>query len=195
MGLDAIVRPLFAVEPVSWTPPDPARFDAIMLTSANAARLAGDGAERYRHLPVFAVGAATAAAARDAGFRDVTSGDSDVSALMQTLAACGYSHVLHLAGRDRTPMPPPVLILTTCITYASAALLPPALPDDAVALLHSPRAAARLAAIVTARDGLSLVAISPATAAAAGPGWRNVLSSATPDERAMLALAATLCKA
>lgn len=43
LGLDALCYPLFSVEPMDWTPPDPAGFDALMLTSANTIRHAGRG--------------------------------------------------------------------------------------------------------------------------------------------------------
>ena len=43
LGLEPIVAPLFAVRPIAWAAPDPAAYDAVMLTSANAARHGGDG--------------------------------------------------------------------------------------------------------------------------------------------------------
>ena len=62
-GLRAIRLPLFAVQPVAWQAPDPAGFDALLLTSANAVRHGGAGLARLLSLPVFAVGEATADAA------------------------------------------------------------------------------------------------------------------------------------
>ena len=55
-GLAAIRLPLFAVRALDWTPPDPAAFDALILTSANTPRLAGPGIDSLASLPVFAVG-------------------------------------------------------------------------------------------------------------------------------------------
>ena len=43
LGLVPVVAPLFAIRALPWTPPDAAGFDAVMLTSANAAREAGGG--------------------------------------------------------------------------------------------------------------------------------------------------------
>ena len=43
LGLAAIRLPLFEVRALDWAPPDPAGFDALLLTSANAPRLAGPG--------------------------------------------------------------------------------------------------------------------------------------------------------
>jgi uroporphyrinogen-III synthase len=34
--------PLFAIVPLDWTAPDPAQFDGLVLTSANAVRHAGE---------------------------------------------------------------------------------------------------------------------------------------------------------
>ena len=38
LGLDPVLMPLFEIEPIAWTAPDPAGFDALLLTSANAVR-------------------------------------------------------------------------------------------------------------------------------------------------------------
>ena len=65
-----------------------------------------------------------------------------------------------------------------------------------VVLLHSARAASRLAELVDsaglARDALALVAISPAVAQAAGGGWRALATAAVPRDDAMIAVAGTL---
>ena len=43
LGLEVIACPLFAIEPVEWEAPDPADYDALLLTSANAVRHGGHG--------------------------------------------------------------------------------------------------------------------------------------------------------
>ena len=63
-GLDALAIPLFEVRPVDWDVPDAGSFDGLLLTSANAVRHSGEQLKELRGLPVHAVGAATAAAAR-----------------------------------------------------------------------------------------------------------------------------------
>src|SRR4051794_41196284 len=75
-GLDAFALPLFEVEPVAWEAPDPDRFDALLLTSANAVRHGGEQLVRLRELPVYAVGSATADAARRGGFEVASVGSS-----------------------------------------------------------------------------------------------------------------------
>src|SRR5213079_312863 len=67
-GLDAIAVPLFAVEPLAWQAPEPIGFDGLLLTSGNAVRHGGEGLQALRRLKVYAVGEATAEAARVAGF-------------------------------------------------------------------------------------------------------------------------------
>ena len=51
LGLDPVVAPLFTVRPLAWEAPNPADFDAVMMTSANAARFGGDGLTPFIDLP------------------------------------------------------------------------------------------------------------------------------------------------
>jgi uroporphyrinogen-III synthase len=198
LGLTVIAAPLFATVAVGWDAPC-ARFDGVMMTSANAARLGGPALAAYHALPLYAVGAATAAAARAAGFADVRTGSSNAEALTGQIAADGRTNIVHLAGRDRTAVPRPArCTITTVTVYASDPLPAPALPAGGVALLHSVRAAQRLAALVRAREPWALVTISAAVAAAAagadGGGWDQIVIAARPDDAAMLELAARLCQ-
>ena len=85
LGLDAVAIPLFDLEAVEWSAPDPAQFDAILLTSANAVNMGGGQLERLRALPVHAVGEATAAAAEDAGFGVASVGRSGVDELLEEI--------------------------------------------------------------------------------------------------------------
>ena len=47
-GIDAVAIPLFEVVPVAWDAPDPSSVDALLLTSANAARHGGAAQRRAR---------------------------------------------------------------------------------------------------------------------------------------------------
>ena len=51
VGLTAIRLPLFSVRAVDWVVPDPARFDSLILTSANTPRLAGAGLDTFATEP------------------------------------------------------------------------------------------------------------------------------------------------
>ena len=98
-GLEAIAVPLFTVGPMSWELPDPAQFDALLLTSANAVRHGGEQLGNLRGLPVHAVGEATAAAARNAGFGIASSGDAGVDRLLGSIDQ--DLRLLHLCGTER----------------------------------------------------------------------------------------------
>lgn len=202
-GFAVMTTPLFVVRPRDWTPPDPAMLDAVLLTSANAVRHAGPALAAFTGLPAFAVGAATAEAARAAGFRLVHVGEANADSLAGQAVTAGIGRALHLAGREHRPLTRDGLLVETRIVYAAAAAraLSPdavaALRGGAVALLHSPRAAALFRALVEAAglapDRLAVAAISPAALAAAGEGWHAVASAAAPTDDALLAAAARLC--
>ena len=204
IGLAAIVAPLFEVRPIAWDAPDPAAFDALMLTSANAVRHAGGDLARYQTMPAYVVGAATARAARDAGFTDIHVGGGDAAALARLMAAEGVGRALHLAGRDHRDIREPALHVTRRLVYASepvatlSAEAAEALRRGSVALIHSPRAATILRQLLDtaaiAPGTIPIAAISPASADAAGSIWAATAVAATPDDAALLAAAARLCE-
>ncbi|MEA3000630.1 MAG: uroporphyrinogen-III synthase [Sphingomonadales bacterium] len=193
MGLEPVVTPLFAVRSVEWEAPDAGAFDAVLLTSAHAARAAP--ADSLASLPCYTTGEATAEAARDAGFIDVHTGTSDGDAALALARRDGRMRVLHLCGRDHIELPG----VERRIVYAADAAeeLPEtaseALAGEAVALIHSPRAAALFAALVGDRSGVRLALISAAAAEAAGDGWAAKAVAARPRDEALLEVAAKLC--
>jgi uroporphyrinogen-III synthase len=191
MGLEAVQIPLFEIEPVPWAAPAAAPFDALLLTSANAVRFGGEALTRLTGLDVLAVGPATAAAARDSGFRVVMTGENGVDALLDALP--GERRLLHLCGADhhraasRHHVEP-------LVAYRARPLTP-AVPAGAfVALVHSPRGGERLAALAPCRARLAIAAISATAARACGHGWSALEWPERPDEAALLALAARLCQ-
>jgi uroporphyrinogen-III synthase len=197
MGLDPVVAPLFTLRPLAWSPPNPALFDAVMLTSASAARLAGGGMTPFLSLPCFAVGERTAAAARDAGFADVRAGPRGAEALLSILATEGRRRAFHPCGREHLAFDGvfsvPVYAADTVDRLPDAAAA--AIAGRAIALLHSPRAAALFAELAgPLRTDTSFVAISPAAAEAAGGGWRRGWTAQAPRDQALLELAAKLCQ-
>lgn len=199
LGLTAIRLPLFEIHAIDWTPPDVTRFDALLLTSANAPRHAGPGLAALRRLPVHAVGEATAAAAHDAGLEVVAVGDRNGAALVAAAAANGVRRGLLLGGRDRAVASDPIIAEAIAV-YASdpVAVATEALDQlaGAVALVHSPRAARRVAGLVDRagidRRTMRLAAISAAAADAAGDGWERIAAAASPDDAALIALARAL---
>lgn len=200
MGIEPLVHPLFAVEPLPWDAPDPALVDALMLTSANTLRHGGEALARYRRLPVFAVGEATGTAAVEAGFADVTIAGPDAPATLDRIARAGHRHVFHPGGEDVRPAEAPGLEIVRRAVYRAvetedSGRLETLLDRRPVVLVHSPRAGARIAGLVApeARGPLSLIAISPAARDAAGTGWEQAVAADAPKDSAMLALARHLC--
>jgi uroporphyrinogen-III synthase len=194
-GLDARAVPLFEIEPVEWDVPDVGGFDGLLLTSANAARLAGERLVELRGLPVHAVGAATAKAAREAGFDIATSGDDGVERLLRSIEP--DLRLLHLCGEDRRAPDKVRQEITPLVVYRAIAIDDPDLDTSNIelALVHSPRAGHRLAELVPddRRSGIRIAAISEAAATAVGSGWRQVENADQPDDAALLALASRLC--
>ena len=157
-----------------------------MLTSANAAApRPAPALARYRGLPVYAVGEATAAAARAAGFADVRVGDGDAAALVDARGgrrACAACSIWPGASTGRSAhagvaidaahrLSPP-----SRSTRAAGAARDAALRDGRGGA--APFAARRRAvrARWPRRRGLApatlrIAAISPAALAAAGDGW------------------------
>ena len=194
LGLDARAVPLFAIDPVPWSPPPEASgFDGLLLTSANAVRFGGEQLRTLRGLPAYAVGEASAEAARDAGFDIKATGEAGVDRLLDSID--GDLRLLHLCGIDRRDPAHARQRITTLPVYRANAIGRPALGtlDDIVALIHSPRAARRFAELVEDRPGVTIAAISQAAADAAGSGWRAVEVADSPTDEALLALAARLC--
>jgi uroporphyrinogen-III synthase len=199
LGLDARTMPLFAAHPIDWALPAPANYDALLLTSAQAVRLAGAQLAELAALPVHAVGEATADAARAAGLTVVQTGTADGQALLDAMASEKIARILWLCGRERSEFDPRGALLDPRACYG----VEPAEPSGdwaeviaapAVLLAHSARAARRIGDLVGAsRAHLALVAISPAVAAAAGAGWGERVTAPAPTDAAMLALAHALC--
>ena len=192
--------PLFAARPLAWSPPAPAAYDAVLFTSANAPRLAGTPLRALTRLPALAVGAATAAAVRAAGFAVALTGTSDAAHLLEDARAAGFHRPLHLAGREHHATG-----ATTIPVYATDPVpltpraLAAAIKAAPIALLHSPRAAAHFAMAIDAagidRSRVGIAALSPAVLAAAGGDWAWTACPDTPDDAALVRLvAARACR-
>ena len=105
-GFDPVVLPLTGIRPLAVPETGLPAVDAIALTSANAVRYAPVSLlATIRAIPLHAVGATSAQAARDAGFANVIAGPGDAdglaTAMGETLAP--GSTVLYLCGKVRKP--------------------------------------------------------------------------------------------
>jgi uroporphyrinogen-III synthase len=191
IGLEPVVAPLFTIEKVAGPAVEAARYDAVLLTSANGARHAPPGLEA---LPCFAVGESTAAAARAAGFAEVRTGPCDAAAAAAMMAAAGVGSALHPCGRDHLAVEAAGVAIERRIVYAAEPLAHQGFEGPAVAMIHSARAGARFAQLAGDKAEFAIAAISPAAAAAAGDGWAAKAVAAAPRDQALLELAAKLCK-
>jgi uroporphyrinogen-III synthase len=171
LGHEAVIAPLLAVRTVEDAVLDLKGVSALAFTSANGVRafaeLSGE-----RTLRVFAVGAATAQAARAAGFATVLSADGDVDALAEGIAsrrtqlpgAVLHAGALEPAGDLVGALEKHGVIARQAILYEtgpvqlSEAQAKSLVQVDA-ALLHSPRAAKALAAVLKAHPAPGLRAL------------------------------------
>ncbi len=202
LGLPVTGHPLSAIRPLAWDCPDPADIDGLLIGSANAILHGGPHLAELTAKPVFAVGEATAAAARAAGFTVALTGSGGLQGVLDAVPP--PCHLLRIAGEEHVPLtPPPGVTFAEVIAYRSETLpLDPATPllasGEALVLLHSAATAAHFAAEVDRlhldRTRITLAALGPRIAAAAGEGWAAIHTAATPDERSLLQLAFDLCQ-
>lgn len=202
-GIDAHGFPLFEVSPLAWDPPDRETVDALLIGSANAVRHGGAALAAYRGKPAYAVGEASAEAARAAELDVVATGTGTLQELLAELDP-GHSRLLRLAGEVHVPLDPPGGVnVVTRVLYTSR---PQAMPHNlvellrhpALVLLHSAEAARHFAAECDVngldRRQISLAALAPRVAEAAGTGWGRIETAAQPSDTALLALAAEMCQ-
>lgn len=97
LGWEPLIAPALRIEPTGAALPALDRFDALVFTSVAGVR-AFETTNKLREQPAYAVGDATAAAARAIGFTQVVSADGDVAALNALLAASPARRLLHVAG-------------------------------------------------------------------------------------------------
>ena len=208
LGYQPVVAPLLGISILHATLPPSGNLQAILATSGNA--IPGLPVS-HRHLPLFAVGEATAARARAAGFAQVSSADGDFGALAALVArrcdpdagplllACGREQgqalVRDLRARGYS--------VVRRVVYAAAP--PRVLPDAArnafeagsltAALFFSAETArqcvrllraARLHEAVRSVDALAIG--RPAAVALQALPWRQIRVAAQPNQDAMLAL-------
>lgn len=199
LGLNVIAQPLFELQKIELNTLNSDNYDAIFITSVNSLRATQGQLTPYVQLPLYAVGPASAAAARQAGFATIIEGTADGAALAERAARDGARRLLHLAGRPYKPLAHPALHFDVQIVYEMAQLPVPAMLTDAlknpcVILAHSPRIARTLAALTPDPSQCHFVAISAQTAAAAGDGWASLNWPHHPSSTAMLDCAAPLCR-
>ncbi len=210
-GIEAVLAPLMAVELAAAPLPPLEGVQALVFTSANGVRAYAAKGGRG-DLPAYAVGEATAAAARHAGYADVVSAGSDAAALAALLAGridVAKGPLFHATGEDQAGDLSAALgargfELEQAVLYRAAAVaeLPAAARaaleagELAGVALFSPRSAGifvdrTMAAGLGAKlAGLDAFCLSRAVAAAlqGKAAWRAVRVAARPNAEALIAL-------
>ncbi|MGE0844757.1 MAG: uroporphyrinogen-III synthase [Flavobacteriaceae bacterium] len=105
LGHEPVIEPLFDIVATGAAMPE-GGFDAVIVTSRNALRtISPQALAALRAKPAFAVGGASARAARQAGFADVRSAEGDATRLAALILADGRigrgARLLHPCGADR----------------------------------------------------------------------------------------------
>lgn len=209
-GIDCLVAPVLEIEPVPGSALDLARFQAVLVTSANGAR-ALVGRTSRRDVPVLAVGDGTARVLQDAGFAQVASADgagADLVALAARELDPSAGPVLRVRGREaagaiRDDLAGRGFTIEEAVLYRAERSV--ALPEPAcaaldagkldAALFFSPRSAATFvtlaheAGVAAACARVAALCLSEAVAAEVhAVPWRCTAIARHPRKADMLAL-------
>ena len=224
-GFDVLLAPMLRFEPVplpadlgrETDEPDEAGrpIGAVIVTSANALRAVAPQLENssLKRLPLFVVGAQTAAVAREAGFTKVISADGDAAAL-RDLVAGGVKKrtfrkrdtLLYLAGEDISRDLAGELaargmhvVTQTVYRMAPVAALPPEVCDAFAAhgieaVLHYSRRSAAAFVAAARSGGVEISALAVPQCCMSGAvadvlreaGAAQVSVAARPDENELL---------
>jgi uroporphyrinogen-III synthase len=211
VGIDPFIEPMLEIRPNSLARPlDLAGVQALLVTSRNGLAALAQATTR-RDIPLFAVGDASARAARAAGFISVQSADGDAEALAALVIdnlEPRQGVVLHVAGKavagDLTGTLAAAgfaarravlyeAVAATALSPGCGAALAAGRLDAAV--FFSPRTAATFVRLVQAaalQDKFATMiafCLSPAAAAAAAAlSWGRIAVAERPNQDALLRL-------
>lgn len=210
MGVETIIEPMLRIIIADGPPPSLHGVQAVLVTSANGVR-ALTQRDPPRSVPVFAVGAATAEAARNAGFTTVEAAGGDVDSLADLvrhrLMPAGGA-LLHVAGSVVAgdlggALRPFGFTYRREVLYEARPVEGLSEAGESVlrhgglhgVVLYSPRTARIFgevvvkAALTDRCRGLTAFCLSTAVAkSAATLEWRRVATTARPDQPSMIAL-------
>ena len=212
-GHQVEVAALLRIESINDAEIGPGPWSAVVITSANALRALETHPRRAELLGarVFAVGRRTAAAARAAGFRDVTAAGGTVEELAQHIRReerPGRAPLLYLAGQDRSgdlagDLAAHGRIVVTAVVYRAVAIdrFPPAAAAALAAgqidgVLHFSRRTAQAYIDCARAAGLLDQALAPShycvsqqvAAPLAAAGAKRLRIAARPEETALIEL-------
>ncbi|MDP6786652.1 MAG: uroporphyrinogen-III synthase [Rhodospirillales bacterium] len=209
LGIEILIEPLLGIRYRDGPPPDLAGVQAILATSANGVRALVRRCDD-RDVAVFAVGDATARAARAAGYRAVESARGTVEDLARLVCArldAGAGALLHVAGKtvagdlgglvagagfkvcrhvyyEAAP--------AECFSAAAVRAMAEGEVDGVI--FFSPRTAAIFVSLAEAHEltdvcpGMVAYCLSPAVAERARLlPWRRAVTAARPDQETLIA--------
>ena len=211
-GHEVVIEPMLTPRPLGAEIPPLDGYQALLFTSRNGVRSFAE-ASGARGISVFAVGDATAKAARHAGFTAVASaaGDAErLAALIQEQLTPSAGRLLHATGRESSDTleaslggagfdvvrlelyeaVPAMNLSENVRTRLETGSL------DAI-VFFSPRTAHTFGTLIAAanlakvRATLTAYCLSPAVAEAAGQGWARTRVAKQPNQAALLALIAS----
>ena len=200
LGFQPLVAPLLTIRPLSEalkTAPDFATVAALAFTSPNGVAAFAALTPALRDRPVFAVGDATAEAAREAGFADARSAAGDIHALARLIAATPLDGLILAPGAREPAGDLPALLpdhdIRRLPVYTAEETGVAAPADFDAVLVHSPRAARALAALLAAalppEAAAPRLAVCISAAAAAplqGLSFTEIRTADAPDETSIL---------
>lgn len=218
LGYHTIVAPLQTVEAVPWNWPEQSYYQALMVTSANAARQISPH-NIPKHLlnrPAFAVGDHTAAVLRTMGWQDIRSAAGtgfELAKLVMKICPVGGGPLLHIAGSQLAEEPHATLDragykidLRTVYKMDAAASLPLILKESLEKNLirawpcFSPQGAVIFTQLITAaglQDSCkNIIALTLSQNIAdkhASLPWQKVVVAKEPNENAVLAALQEAC--
>jgi uroporphyrinogen-III synthase len=210
-GHEVILEPLLTITPrreIEW-PAGHRDAQALLVTSANGVRVFAR-CDARRALPVFAVGDASAATARELGFRPVASASGNVetlAALVRARLDPGAGPLLHpaagkLAGDLQGALAAAGFTVLRVVLYDAepaaalsgtcTRLLNEGLID--IVTFFSPRTAATFVSLIEAADlsracgNVTALCLSEAVAARiSGLSWARIVVAGRPEQAALLA--------
>lgn len=192
LGYAPLIAPLLTIRPLDVTP-DLAGIQALAFTSRNGVQVFAARSDD-RSLPVFAVGDATAASAREAGFAEVRSAGGDIHALAALIRAEGDGRsILHPGAAepagDLSALVGAAARVTALAVYEAVETGAVAPRDWRTVLIHSPRAARALAATPvswTAKDRIAVAISNAAALPLAALPFAEIRIAAAPTETSLL---------
>lgn len=201
MGLTMHGYALSRVVSVQWELPSLQRFSALLIGSANAMRLGGENLARLIHLPVHAVGEATAREAEAAGFTVALAGKGGLQSIVNQVSA--PIHYMRLVGNEYVDLNLPegvtfepfqvYEVRPRTFLEKQARLL----EEDTIVLLHSAAMTRQFVSECSRlgldRSRITLAPMGPRIAEPADEGWKAIHIPERPSDEALLAMVAELC--